>query len=227
MAITTAMATSFKAEMFSAGHCFNATVTPTGSATSGAFLITSVSSMSGIVVGMAISGTNIPANTFISAINSSTSFTISQATTGIITGGTLTISGDVFKMALIKSGMGGTYSAANVNYTDITGNTDEVTGTGYTATGTTLTNVSPATGGTTSFITFSPNPSWTSATFSTAGCMIYNTSSRIGGTSGTNAVGGGRCCSVHDFSGTQTVTSGTFTVLLPAADSTHAILRIQ
>lgn len=226
MAISTSMVTSFKSELFSAGHCFNATVTPTGSAGSGAFLITSISSMVGIAVGMLIVNGNIPSNTYVSAINSSSSITISQATTGIITAGTLTISGDVFKMALIKSGMSGTYSAVNVNYTDITGNTDEVVGSGYTATGTSLTNVSPASSGTTAFITFSPNPSWTSATFSTAGCMIYNSSVRNGGTSGTNGTGAGRCCSVHDFSGVQTVTSGTFTILLPAADATHSILRI-
>jgi hypothetical protein len=122
--------------------------------------------------------------------------------------------------------MAGTYGVASVNYTDIVGNSDESSGTGYSAGGTSLTNVSPTTSGTTAYITFSPNPSWTSASFSAAGCMIYNSSARDGGTSGTNSTGGGRACSVHDFGGTQTVSSGTFTVLMPVAASSTAILRI-
>lgn len=227
MAITTAMATSFKAEMFAAGHCFNATVSPTGSAGSGAFLITSISSLAGIAVGMLVANSNIPSSTYISAINSSSSLTISQATTGIITTGTLTISGDIINLALIKSGMAGTYGTASVNYTDIVGNSDESSGSGYSTGGLALTNVSPVTSGTTSYITFSPNPSWTSASFSTAGCMIYNSSVRDGGISGTNGTGGGRCISVHDFGGAQTISSGTFTILMPSATSSTAILRIQ
>ena len=226
MSISTAMATSFKSEILQAGHCFAATVTPTGSASSGATLITSVSSMTGVNIGMSVSGTNIPANTFVSQINSGTSFTISNATTGSISGGTLTITGDVFKMALIKPSMAGNYSATSVNYSDIVGNSDETSGTGYTSGGTSLTNVTPITGGTTAYTTFSPNPSWTSATFSTVGCMIYNSSTRNGGLSGTNSAGTGRCVSVHDFSGTVSVTGGTLTILLPVYDSTHSLLRI-
>jgi hypothetical protein len=229
MAITTAMATSFKAEMFSGGHCFNATVTPTGT-TIGTTTVSSVSSMAGVAVGMTVLDTgnsSIPANTVVASIDSATQLTLSKAATGSFPGTALSISGDVFKMALIKVSASGTYGAASTNYTNITGNSDETSGTGYTATGTTLTNVSPTTSGTTGFVNFSPNPSWTSASFSTIGCMIYNTSVRNGGTSGTNTTGGGRCCSVHDFGGTQTVTTGTFTVLMPTANSTSAILRIS
>src|SRR6185312_11839580 len=82
--------------------------------------------------------------------------------------------GNTFKMALIKVGPAGTYGAASTNYSNITGNSDEVSGTGYSAGGTALTNVTPTTSGTTAYTTFSPNPSWTSATFSTTACMIYN-----------------------------------------------------
>ena len=227
MAISTAMSTSFKSELFSGGHYFNGTVAPTGSSASST-AYTAVSSMAGIAVGMAFTGTNVGAGSVVAAITSATAFTSSVAATGAISGGTLTFSGDTFNMALIKVSAAGTYGTANVNYTDVTGNTDEVTGSGYTATGTALTNVTATTSGTTAWINFSPNPSWTGATFSTTGCMIYNGSSpRNGGTSGTNTTGAGRCCSVHDFGGTQTVASGTFTVLMPTANQSLAILRIQ
>jgi hypothetical protein len=231
MAITSAMATSFKSEMFAGGHCFNATVTPTGTTSSGLFTITSMSSTAGISVGMAITDTGnsgIPANAVVASIDSSTQITISKAATNSHSGTALSVSGDVIKLALIKVSAAGTYDAGSVNLTDITGNSDEVTGTGYSAGGIALTNVSPTTSGTTAFITFSPNPSWTSSTFSTIGCMIYNAGNpRNGGTSGTNTTGAGRACSVHDFGGTQSVTAGTFTVLMPAFAYNTAILRIN
>lgn len=122
--------------------------------------------------------------------------------------------GNTFKMALIKVSPAGTYGAASTNYSNITSNSDEVSGTGYSAGGTALTNVTPTTSGTTAYWTFSPNPSWTSATFSTTACMIYNS---------TNS---NRSVSTHDFGGTQTVTAGTFTVVMPTADASNAILRI-
>ena len=122
--------------------------------------------------------------------------------------------GNTFKIALIKVGPAGTYGAASTNYSNITGNSDEVTGTGYAAGGVTLTNVTPTTSGTTALWTFSPNPSWTSATFSTTACMIYNSTN------------GNRSVSTHDFGGTQTVSAGTLTVVMPTADASNAILRI-
>src|SRR5437763_9559114 len=85
--------------------------------------------------------------------------------------------GHVFKIALIKVSPAGTYGAASTNYSNITGNSDEASGTGYTAGGTALTNVTPTTSGTTALTNFSPNPAWTTATISATGCMIYNTTS--------------------------------------------------
>lgn len=124
------------------------------------------------------------------------------------------VGGDTFHIVLIKVGPAGTYNAATTNYSDITGNSDEVTGAGYTAGGAQLTNVEPAISGTTAFTDFSPDPTWTSASFSTSGCMICNWTE------------GGKACGVFDFGGTQTVTSGTFTAIMPVADASNAILRI-
>lgn len=122
--------------------------------------------------------------------------------------------GNTFKIALIKVGPAGTYGAASTNYSNITGNSDEVTGTNYTAGGVTLTNVTPASSGTTAFWSFSPDPSWTTATFSTTACMIYNSSAS------------NKATSTYDFGGTQSVTAGTFTIVMPTNNSSSAVLRI-
>jgi len=125
-----------------------------------------------------------------------------------------TSTGNTFKIALIKVGPAGTYGAASTNYSNITGNTDETTGTGYSAGGISLTNVTPTSTSTTAWWSFSPDPSWTGASFSTTGCMIYNSSAS------------NKAVSTHDFGGTQTVSSGTFTVVMPTANSSTAILRL-
>lgn len=224
--ISSAFCTSAKAELLSGGFCINATVTPTANGTSGQFTLTSMSSNAGVVVGMGASGTNVASGAVVASIDSSSQITLSKAHTGAISGGTITIAGDTLKIALFKSGVAGTYGAATVNYTDMTGNSDETSGTGYSAGGMALTNVSPTTSGTVGYVNFSPNPAWTSSSFSTDGCLIYNTSVRIGGTSGTNTTGGGRALGVFSFGSTQTVSSGTFSVLMPSATSSTAIFRI-
>jgi hypothetical protein len=216
---TTAMLTSFKSDMFSGLHCFNAPVVKTGvSGVSAAFTLTGLADVNGISVGMAVTGTNVAAGAVVASIDSGTQVTLSKAHTGTITTASITFTGDVFKVALGKPSPTGTYDATSTNYTDLTGNSDEVTGTGYTAGGIALTNVSPTTSGTTAFIDFAPDPSWTTATFSARAALIYNTSRR-----GPVATRG---CSWHDFGGTQQVTGGTFTLVFPTPDASNAILRI-
>lgn len=215
---TTAFCTSAKMEMMKALHCLNAVVTPTANLHSNT-LLDNVSSITGICQGMLVTGTNITANTYVANVSSSTTILLSQAASGSATAQSLTFTGDALKMALIRTSPTGTYGAASNNYSNVTGNTDEVaSGGGYTTGGTALTNVSPVTSSTTAFGTFSPNPSWTSASFSATACMIYNTTGRDGVT--------GKSISLHDFGGTQTVTSGTFTVVMPTADLSNAILRV-
>ena len=175
--------------------------------------------MTGISVGMSVSGTGQPANQTVARITSTTALTLALATTASV-GGALTFAGDLFYVALIGAAATGTYGTGTTNYSNLS--TDEVTGTGYTSgtvAGNLLTNVTATTGGNVAWITFSANPSWSSATFSTSGCLIYNSSIRENGT-------GGRACSVHDFGGNQQVSSGTFTILLPSATSTSALLRL-
>lgn len=126
--------------------------------------------------------------------------------------------GNVFKIALIKVSPAGTYGASSTNYSDITGNTDEASGTGYTAGGfawTAAQNLTPVVNGGQGCYSWSTNPSWTTATFSCTAGMIYNS---------TNS---NRATSTYDFGGTQTVSAGTLTLVLPAQTASNAIIRIQ
>jgi hypothetical protein len=126
----------------------------------------------------------------------------------------LAAGGSAFKLALIKPSPTGTYDKSSTNYSNITGNTDEVaSGGGYTTGGVALTSVNPALSTDTAVCDFA-DVSWTAASFSARGCMIYNS------TQSNKAV------SCHDFGGTQTVAAGTFTIVFPTADAANAILRI-
>lgn len=225
--ITTAMTTSSKAEYMSAGHCIFAPITATASSSSSTSY-TSASSLAGIAVGMSFTGTDVGSGSIVAAITSASAFTSSVASTGTISGGTLTFSGDILNVALISATPTGSYGAGTTNYQDVVANSDEVSGTGYTAGGNALVNVSPVTSGTTAYVNFSPNPSWTGATFTTGGCIIYNTAIRNGGPSGSHApTGAGRALAVLSFGGTQTVTTGVLTLLMPTAAASTAILRIS
>ena len=121
-------------------------------------------------------------------------------------------SAHTFKIALFTSAA--TLGASTTNYTT----TNEVVGTGYTAGGITLTNVDPTSSGTTAFIDFN-DATFTSATITAAGALIYNTTTD-GGTATTNAV------AVISFGGDKTSTNGDFVVQFPTADATNAIVRI-
>ena len=124
-----------------------------------------------------------------------------------------TPAGSAFKIALYTSSA--TIDTTTTAYTT----TEELaTATGYTRPGNTLTNTGVGTTTVTSFTDFS-DTSWTSASFTARGCLIYN-SSTISGLTTDAAV-----CSI-DFGGDKTVSSGTFTIQFPANDSSNAIIRI-
>ena len=95
---------------------------------------------------------------------------------------------------------------------------NEVSGTGYSAGGTALTNTGVGLTSTTAFTDFS-DVSFTSASFTANGCLIYNTTT-AGGSGTTNAV-----CAIA-FGGDKTVSSGTFTIQFPTNDSSSAIIRL-
>ena len=164
MAITSAIANSFKVEILQGGHNFNdSSGAPTG-------------------------------NTFKLALYSSNSATLSKSTTA--------------------------YAAPTSASADPT-STYEVTTTssGYTAGGKSLTaSADPVLSGDTACVKFN-DTSWTSASFTARGCLIYNTTAVTGFT--TNRA----VCAIN-FGSDKTVTSGTFTIEFPAQTAGNAIVQI-
>ena len=116
--------------------------------------------------------------------------------------------GDTIKIALYTS------SASLDSTTTAYSATNEVSGTGYTAGGYTLQNQVVATSGTTAYFD-ADDPEWTSASFTTAGALIYN-----------DTVAGDNAIAVLSFGGDFTVTSGTFRIVFPDPGAT-AIVRID
>jgi hypothetical protein len=133
--------------------------------------------------------------------------------------------GSVFKLALYTStsanlGTTTTQWVVAADPSAIPTSTYEVStdSTGYSSGGNTLTNTGVAKSTVTSYTDFS-DTSWTSASFTARGCLLYN-SSTISGLTTDAAV-----CSI-DFGGDKTVSSGTFTIQFPANNSSSAIIRV-
>lgn len=215
---TTALCSSFKQEALEAGHCFLAIQSAVSCTCSSTTAMTALASTANIAIGMPVTGTNSGAGGVVSAIVSSTALTLSVASTGALTSATFTA--DSFKIALVIVAPSGTFGAATTNYSAL-GSDELATATGYTRPGLLLVNANPnLTNPVTAAAASFTSPSWTSSTFSTTGALIYNTTARLGGSAST-----GRAVSVHDFTGTQTVTSGTFTLTSPTQDGTTGLIR--
>ena len=119
--------------------------------------------------------------------------------------------GNTFKIALYDSDA--TLGAGTTAFTT----SEEITntsGTAYTSGGATLTSVTPVASSTTAVCDFA-DVSYTDASFTANGALIYNDSES-----------GDPACVVVAFGGDKTVTSGTFTIQFPTADATNAIIRI-
>jgi hypothetical protein len=114
---------------------------------------------------------------------------------------------DTFKIALFTSSA--TLGASTTGYTT----TNEVVGTGYTAGGNTLSVTGPTSTGTTAFLDFA-DTTWTTATITANGALIYNDTQSD------------KAFAVLAFGGDKTSTAGDFTIQFPAYDATNAIIRI-
>jgi len=119
------------------------------------------------------------------------------------------VAGSTFNMSLYTNAA--TLDASTTAYTA----TGEVVGTGYVATGQALTNVDATSSGTTAFVDFAPDETWTSSTITARGALIYN-----------DTAAGDPSVSVHDFGSDQSSSSGDFTVVFPAAAAGTAVLRL-
>ena len=117
--------------------------------------------------------------------------------------------GNSFKLALYTNAA--SFTAATTAYTA----TNEVSASGsYSAGGGTLTNVTPTTSGTTAFTDFN-DLTFTSATITARGALIYN-----------DTAAGDPSVVVLDFGSDKTSTSGDFTIVFPTANASNAIIRI-
>jgi len=119
-----------------------------------------------------------------------------------------TSTGDTFRIALYTSSA--TLDASTTAYSA----TNEVSGTGYVAKGNALTNVTPTTSSTTAYTDFADS-TWSSATITANGALIYNDD---------HASDAAVC--VLAFGGDKTSTNGDFTIQFPTADASNAIIRI-
>ena len=116
--------------------------------------------------------------------------------------------GNTFKIALYTNSA--SFTAATTAYTA----TNEITGTGYTAAGNTLTRVDPATSGTTAYTDFSDS-TWSSSTITARGALVFN-----------DSASGDPSVIVLDFSSDKSSSAGDFTIAFPTADASDAIIRI-
>lgn len=131
-------------------------------------------------------------------------------------GGVHDLDTHTIKVALIKASPSGTYGEDITNYSTLTSNSDEASGTGYDAGGQSLTNPVISLSGSTAIVDFD-NATFSTATVSANGCILYNSSQS------------NKAIAVINFEGTKTSTNGDFTIVFPGGsspDSTNAIIRI-
>lgn len=129
-------------------------------------------------------------------------------------GGVHDLDTNSLKVALIKASPSGTYGAATTNYSDVTGNSDEASGTNYSAGGQVLDSASITLSGSTAFVDFADEV-FSNLTISADGAIIYNSSQ------------GNKAIAVFNFGSTVTSTAGDFTVVFPTADASNAVIRIS
>ena len=127
-----------------------------------------------------------------------------------------TSTGNTFTLALFRATalIVGTYGAGTTNYSNMTANSDEASGTNYVAGGSNLTNITPTSSGTTALTDFA-DLTFANVTITTSGCMIYNSSAS------------NKSVAVFNFGGDKTATAGDLTIIFPTADASNAVIRLS
>ena len=128
-------------------------------------------------------------------------------------GGIHDLDTDSIKLALIKASPSGTYNASTTNYSDVTGNSDEASGTNYSAGGQVLDSATISLSGSTAIVDFADEV-FANVTTSADGCII------------SHAGQSNKAIAVIDFGGTVSATAGDLTIEFPAADASNAVIRI-
>lgn len=116
--------------------------------------------------------------------------------------------GNTFKLALYDNSA--SFTAATTAYTT----SNEISGSGYSAGGGTLTNITPTSSSTTAFTDFD-DLTFSTATITARGALIYN-----------DTAAGDPSIVVLDFGGDKTSTAGDFKIVMPTADASNALIRI-
>ena len=116
--------------------------------------------------------------------------------------------GNTFKLALYDNSA--SFTAATTAYTT----SNEISGSGYSAGGGTLTNVTPTSSSSTAFKDFD-DLTFSTATITARGALIYN-----------DTAAGDPSVVVLDFGGDKTSTAGDFKIVMPTADASNALIRI-
>lgn len=121
--------------------------------------------------------------------------------------GTHNFSSHTFKLALFTNNA--TLNASTTAYST----SDEASGTGYSAGGVTVSNVSVNTSGTTAFVDFD-DVAISSSSITARGALLYNSSAS------------NKAVAVFDFGSDKTSSSSTFTITMPVNDASNALVRI-
>jgi hypothetical protein len=121
--------------------------------------------------------------------------------------GGIHLAANTYKIALYTSSA--TLSKATTAYSA----TNEVSGTGYSAGGNTLSGFATSLSTDTAVLTFSAS-TWASSTITARGALIYNSSVS------------NKAVAVLDFGADKTSTAGDFTITMPTADATTGLIRI-
>tara|TARA_Y100000114_G_C11727768_1_gene311903 strand:- start:452 stop:910 length:459 start_codon:yes stop_codon:yes gene_type:complete len=128
-----------------------------------------------------------------------------------------TNSADTFKLSLYTSSA--SLDAASTAFTT----SNEVSGTGYSSGGGTLTGIAPTTSSTTAFTDFS-DLTFSSSSITARGAMIYNSTPSAADQAGSTLTN--PACIILDFGSDKTSSNGDFTIQFPTASSSAAIIRI-
>ena len=128
-------------------------------------------------------------------------------------GGVHDLDTHTLKLALIKPSPTGNFGAATTNYSDLTGSSDEATGSNYSAGGQVLDSPVISLSGDTAIVDFADEV-FSNLTITAAGALLYNTSAS------------NKAIAVFSFGSNVASTAGDFTVIFPTADASNAVLRI-
>ena len=117
------------------------------------------------------------------------------------------------KIALIKPSPTSNFNKATTNYSDLTANSDEATGTNYSAGGQVLDSPVISLSGDTAIVDFADEV-FSNLTITAAGALLYNSSAS------------NKAIAVFSFGSNVASTAGDFTVIFPTADASNAVIRI-